>query len=255
MAEMLSFPRVLLYGASGTGKTHFLGTCPRPYIMDFDNGIETLLGREGLEFQHELFEPLALDTWDRFNKKLRDFETGRVKGIDTLAIDSLSALCDCIEAKVLRTNNRDILHKEQQDWGQEISTIEQVMYRLNQASKFYHVIVTSHEQVKEDLVRGETFVVPIVSGQKMPFELPKFFTEVYRIYTDRTREKLPSYHLLTCADRRYSAKSRLGGLEAIEVPDYRVLLGKYRVKPKGGTNGGGAGAPEAGPVEQGARAV
>ena len=229
--EMLTYPRVLIYGASGTGKTHFIGTCPKPYCFDFDNGMETLAGM-GVPFQGELYEPLLPTTWDRFNAKLQEFEAGRVKGVRTIAIDSLTAFCDMVEARVLRVNNHDIYHKTQEDWGHELSAIEQVMYRLNQCSKHYHVVVTAHEQLKEDLVRGETFVVPIVSGKTMPFSLPKWFTEVYRLFTDRTKEKKPDYKMLTCADRRYSAKSRLGGLEETEVPDYGVLLKKYTIKPK-----------------------
>ena len=231
MSEMTTYPRLLIYGASGTGKTHFLGTCPKPYVFDFDNGIETLTGM-GVPFQSDLYEPLDLGTWDRFDKKLRNFEEGRVAGVRTLSIDSLTALCDCAEARVLSLNKHDILHKEQSDWGMEISLIEQVMYRLNQASKHYHVVVTAHEQLKEDLVRGETFVVPIVSGKVLPFALPKWFTEVYRLFTDRTKERKPDYKMLTCADRRYSAKSRLGGLEETDVPDYGQLLKRYIIRPK-----------------------
>lgn len=230
--EMLTYPRLLIYGASGTGKTHFLGTCPKPYVFDFDNGIETLMGM-GIPFQYDLYEPLIDGTWDRFNRKLRDFEEGRVKDVRTVCIDSLTALCDGVEAMILKLNNHSILAKTQADWGQEISTIEQVLYRLNTVSKHYHVVVTSHEQLKEDQVRGETFVVPIVSGKEMPFKIPKWFGEVYRLYTERTKEKKPDYRMMTCADRRYSAKSRLGGLEAEgEIPDYRVLLAKYATKPK-----------------------
>ena len=247
---MLTKPRVLIYGASGCGKTHFIGTCPKPYVMDFDNGIETLGGKD---IEYDLYEPLHPDTWLRFSKKLREFEEGRVPGVETLAIDSLTALCDCIEADILRLNRRDFLLKSDQDWGMEISTIEQVMYRLNTASKHYHVVVTAHEQLKEDAVRGETFVVPIVSGKKMPFALPKFFTEVYRIYTERTKEKLPEYKLLTCADRRYSAKTRLGGIEPIEVPNYGLLLGKYQRLRRG--DGANDGAPTVPASQQGVPSV
>ena len=229
--EIKTYPRLLIYGASGTGKTHFIGTCPTPYVMDFDNGIESLAGM-GVPFTYDLYEPLVTNTWDKFNAKLQEFEAGRVQGVRTLAIDSLTAFCDMVEARVLRLNNHDVFHKTQEDWGHELSTIEQVMYRLNQCSKYYHVVVTAHEQLKEDLVRGETFVVPIVSGKQMPFSLPKWFTEVYRLYTDRTKEKKPDYKMLTCADRRYSAKSRLGGLEETEIPNYAQLLTKYTIKPK-----------------------
>ena len=232
MSEMVTYPRLLIYGASGTGKTHFLGTCPKPFVFDFDNGIETLVGMN-IPFQAELYEPLVPGTWERFSRRLQDFEAGRVKDIRTVAIDSLTALCDCAEAHILALNNRTVLTKTQADWGQEISIIEQVLYRMNTISKHYHVVVTSHEQLKEDAVRGETFVVPIVSGKEMPFKIPKWFGEVYRLYTDRTKEKKPDYRMMTCADRRYSAKTRLGGLLAEgEVPDYKVLLGKYATKPK-----------------------
>ena len=230
--EMLTYPRLLVYGASGTGKTHFIGTCPHPYVFDFDNGIETLAGM-GIPFTTDLYEPLVDSTWDRFNAKLRQFEEGKVAGVRTVAIDSLTALCDMLEARVLKLNNRDVLHKTEQDWGHEIALIEQIMYRMNTVSKHYHVVVTAHEQLKEDAVRGETFVVPIVSGKAMPFALPKWFTEVYRLYTDRTKDRKPDYKMLTCADRRYSAKSRLGGLQETDTPNYKELLTRYAIKPKG----------------------
>lgn len=232
---MTTKPRVLLYGASGTGKTHFLSTTPKPYVFDFDNGIETLAGQD---IEYDFYDPMKPQTtWEAFKRKLSEFERGKVQGVETVAIDSLSALCDCAAGEVLRINGRTALAKTQQDWGQEITLIEEILYRLNTVSTHYNVIVTAHEQVKDDEVSGETFVVPIVSGKKMPFQIPRFFTEVYRLYTERTKEKVPSYRLLTTADRRYSAKSRLGGLEPVEVPDFQALLVKS-TRGKGHAGGG-----------------
>ena len=38
--------KVLVYGESGTGKTLFAGTFPKPLFFDFDGGMLTLRGKD-----------------------------------------------------------------------------------------------------------------------------------------------------------------------------------------------------------------
>ena len=90
----------LVYGQSGSGKTHLLGTFPKPYIIDTDFGLEGLVGKdiEYDEYYTRVGEAGAKDIWPTILEKVEQFANPTH---DTLAVDSLTTIMDVAIAAVL----------------------------------------------------------------------------------------------------------------------------------------------------------
>jgi hypothetical protein len=98
--------RVLLVGPQGSGKTHFLGTSPSPFVIDCDKGGRTLskhhipyveIEREILDEKTGKYTLLPVYTIVRellrnFRDRKDIFETSPLKDCRTLCIDSWTAL-------------------------------------------------------------------------------------------------------------------------------------------------------------------
>jgi len=206
--------KVLVYGKSGTGKTTFACTFPRPYVFDFDNG---MLSQRGKDIDYDTYT-----NWKLFFQKLREFE--QKCEFETLVIDSVTTLQEYMMQEILTLNKRvePTLH----EWGRLVDWLQNLFLLLTKLTQ--HIVVVAHEQLLQDELTSEITILPLIVGKKMPAQLPLFFDEVYRCQTARNKEGKPVYQLLTTADVKYSAKSRLGCLDVIETPDYNVIMGKLK---------------------------
>jgi hypothetical protein len=61
----------------------------------------------------------------------------------------------------------------------------------------------------QDEITGEVMVRPQIVGKKLPAQLPLWFDECYRTQVSRNKEGIPVYSILTVADLKYTAKSRI----------------------------------------------
>lgn len=184
---------ILLVGDSGTHKTYFLGTCPKPYVFDFDNGLRTI---RGLDVEYDTFKEapkgasmkkggsLGLyeygTAWPAFLTKLN--EIGRL--IDegkcpyqTLAVDSLTTLTDVCQSYILKQNNRERM--EIQDWGAFLQLMSTVFSQLT-GWPILKVLTAHIRRMENDLTKLEE-KLPLVPGQ-FAGRVPVYFDEVY--YTE-----------------------------------------------------------------------
>lgn len=220
--------RVMVYGDSGTGKTTFLATFPRPYIFDFDDGLLSVRGKD-IEYDRYVDEdelhPVA---YTRFEKKLNSL----IKECEykTIGIDSLTMLQRALMNQVSFINNKAGKPMTLQEWGIVIDTLSRLFYKL--MSVPVHLVMTAHEIIREDPITGEITNTPLVYGSKLPGMLPLWFGEVYRTQIEYDKDRNRVYRVLTAATRRYTAKSRLRCFNELETPDYKVLMKK--IKEEGG---------------------
>ena len=89
--------------------------------------------------------------------------------------------------------------------------------------------VVAHEQIVQDEITSEVWILPLIVGKKLPGQLALYFDEVYRSQVGKTKEGKPSYQMLTTADIRYTAKSRLNVLQPLEDGlTYQGIMGKVK---------------------------
>jgi len=209
--------KVMIYGKSGTGKTTFACSFPGVYVFDFDNG---MLSQRGKDIQYDVY---GKDDWLKFEAKLSEFE--KSCPFETLVIDSVTTMEEYLLDHLIALTRKP--RPTQLEWGQLVLDLADVFLRVGKFKT--NIVVVAHEQMVQDEITGEVLVMPLIYGKKLPGQLPLFFDEMYRAQTSRdAKTGKPVYQLLTTADIKFSAKSRLACLDPIEVPDYNVIIGKVK---------------------------
>jgi len=224
---------VMVYGASGAGKTVFGGTWPKPYFADFDGG---MLSLRGIDVEYDTYQDLFRNGvcyssgWTRFINKLTElWEGGKFGDRETIVIDSVTLLTSSAIWDIAKTNNHSI--PTFKDYGSAVEPIKQVLARLKALP--VNVLLIAHEELIKIEDTGELKIVPFFMGTVLKPYAMDLFDEVYRMDVFKDKDGKSVHHLLTRKTSRYDAKSRLGCLEEKEVPDYNVLLEKVRQEEKG----------------------
>lgn len=192
----------LLVGDSGTHKTWFIGTCPKPaYIFDFDKGVSILGGIDGIDYDTFKDAPYGLKVakdsslglyewgtaWPAFLKRLNEIgaeiESGK-SPYKTLAFDSVTMMSDICMNFILKQNNRTKM--EIQDWGAYLQNMSNL---FNQFTGWPGVkVVTAHiKRMENDLTKLEE-KLPLIQGQ-FAGKASIYFDEVY--FTDAAQEGAP----------------------------------------------------------------
>lgn len=174
----------ITYGASGAGKTHLLGTFPKPYIVDTDFGLETLVGKdiEYDEYYARLGESGAKDVWPKILARVEEFNQAPGEFL-TFGVDSLTTITDVAVAHVVGKAGRGSI--QLQDYQGVYDELTKLIIRLRRCP--VNVVITAHEDVSRDENTGKLIIQPLVIGQKFPVRLPIFFNNIYCAIVDAKR--------------------------------------------------------------------
>ena len=212
----------LVYGKSGTGKTPFACFYPKPYVFDFDKGMTSVRGKD---VEYDTFT-----SYPDFQIKFRELE--RKCEYDTLVIDSVTTMEEYCMDGLLAANRRSM--PTLNEWNGLISELKDLFMRATKMNT--HLVVIAHEQMVQDDLTGEIQFRPQIVGKKLPAQLPLWFDEVYRSTVTRTKEGVPNYSILTVADTKYTAKSRIHCLPTVMdwskegemLNPYDLIMGKMK---------------------------
>jgi len=194
--------KVLIYGKSGTGKTGWGCSFPKPYVFDFDNG---MLGQRGKDIEYDVYSgPSAYQDLDL---KLRMFESDCP--FETLIFDSITTMQEARLNMLVQMSSRKTA--SQAEWGMLIIKLREFLDQVTKLDK--NIVVITHEILVQDELIGEISYMPVIYGKKLPAQFPLFFDEVYRLIGGKDTDDKASYHFLTSAGTNYMAKSRLGYLD------------------------------------------
>lgn len=238
----------LLVGDSGTKKTTFIGTLPRPtYVFDTDKGMAPLAGQADIDYDtfRELPKGQALSktgrfrgegwyeygkAWPEFLKKLneigRSIDDGTCK-YQSIAVDSLTMLTDIAMSYILIANNRTAM--ETRDWGAFLSNMTTVFSQLTGWPLIK--VLTAHIKRDENQITGAIEKLPLVPGQ-FGGKVSVLFDEVYYTNVDSTaksggngKERTMAYWLQTAPDAAVrQAKSRKYNLPNGTPTDFAEVL-------------------------------
>lgn len=230
---------VCLIGEPGTGKTHFLGTLPKPlYIFDFDKGLRTLAGVKGVTYDTYRDGPYGMDSktgddlykwgfaWQAFMEKLLSFSKDCPYA--SVALDTVSFQMELAKnyARLKNPAKQGPTHMEQPQWGDVGNYMKNALdvFTMLKCVK----VATCHVKRDTNPLNNEIEFVPLLEGQ-MQGKLPAFFDEVY--YTNLKKVGVGAaatyrYQLQTAQSGLYkSARTRIGIPDGIASDWWSVVDG------------------------------
>jgi len=224
----------LVYGVGGVGKTHFLGTFPKPtYVMDLDRGIVTLRKVPGVEYDTFIDNGKG-SAYRETEKTLRLIEEGKFPSSDgspfkTICLDTATFLQDAIIKFETQMSPKGILGYD--GWGRVLNKTMDILRRMRALSiaRQVHVVVTCHELIDKDDITGEVFRLPQFQGQSKQLA-DKNFDEVYRFFANKSSSAPAGvlYKMLTRSAGGLVAKSRLDFLPAeVENPSFEAIMKEW----------------------------
>lgn len=195
--------KMLLYGASGAGKTTLIATAPDPFIISSESGLLALA-------DHDIpaTEVLTEKELDVAYKYAVESEH------ETIALDSLSDIAESIlfEYKGKYTDARQAYGKLQDIIGKYV--------RLFRDIKGKNVIVTAKE-AKVDL-NGTTVLQPSMPGQTLTNNIPYFFDLLLRLEATKKGDRI----IHTAMSFTQICKDRSGKLDKTEEPNLASIFNK-----------------------------
>lgn len=132
----------VIYGKSGSGKTHMGSTFPKPllYIRVGDDGSNTIASVEGIE-------AIAVNTIEELKQLAKDLLKN--KKYKTVLVDTFSLLTnEWIDENVIQKKKRMM----QQTWGDLKTDTEEVIKLFHKVAKTKIVVLNCHEAM--DTVEG-----------------------------------------------------------------------------------------------------
>lgn len=221
--------KMLVFGASGMGKTSLAKTMPKPLVISAERGLLSLGGTE-IDFidisvdlvkgqdgkEHEVSVPL----YERPAKLREVFEYLQTedarKKYQSVMLDSLTEMAQGVRAQCEVSGK-----KGWEMWGLYSATMINLIKAFRDLP-FYHVVFTCLEEEDKD-ENGKRFYSPAMPGTAAKEFLVPAFDEVFRYYIVNGKRALG-----TEVQEAYKAKDRSGKLLPIESPDIGAVIRKIR---------------------------
>lgn len=223
----------LVYGKFGSGKTHFAGTFPKPFLLDVERGGKTLA-----KFGHipgwKVPNEIGSHPWNEtartlaaLKRKQPPFDTLEV---ETLIIDSLSELGELWFQEIIGWPASGVIEDKRGDASYD------AYGRLKQCYRTFvrrvkdldlNVVMTAGVQGDDDEVTGTPVAMPRILGGYR-HEIGHDFDEVYFAECVGRGDEPKEYRMHVSQYRQYPAKSRSAITEPILDPSYTKLLEYYK---------------------------
>ena len=217
--------KVLLYGASGSGKTYMAGTFPHPLFLDLEGGMRTVLqaGRSILRYPSDPKKTVtSLNQVRSFYKALRDGTVEKSSlTVETIVIDSLNELQLLAMKDILSKYDANRQYDDQptmQDYGKlarDMMTIVRMFIQLP-----YHVVFTAIASEKEF---PEDQTSPMFTGKKTGPDVQRMMDIIGYCHTALDKDGKILHRVGFENSPGYVAKDRTGRLGAVLPNTYAAM--------------------------------
>lgn len=153
---------MLVYGRSGTGKTHFGSTFPRPalFIDTNERGTETIANEDDIDV-------VRVTDWAELDELLWALRDGM--DYESIVLDQITNLQDLGMYEVLRKQRkgRDETFS-QRNWGQLSGMLKQYITDFRDLSDKYNLLMIAHERIDEPGDEEDEHIEPNIGARVMP---------------------------------------------------------------------------------------
>jgi hypothetical protein len=218
--------RILTYGEMGSGKTHFLGTWPGLFVLDYDAGGLTLRKQRihGRSIPILASRGVVRKTFDILDAAIAERPPFDDPSIETIGLDTITDFSNmAVEDFLLQANKDPLFTKASYDeYGKLKTNCIELGRRLKRLSVKYNIVVSAKVKLEKDEALGMFVGNPNLVGAYADL-IGGDFDEVYFL-ADESKKDVPKYAAYTGHYLFYSAKSRLGLPYRIENPTYAKLV-------------------------------
>lgn len=205
--------KVLVYGASGAGKTRLASTIPDNIILSAESGLLSLK-----DFDIDYIQIRTMDDM----RQAYEFLLADTK-YKWVTLDSISEIAEVVLSEE-KKNTKD----PRKAYGEMQEIMTHMMRSFRDLNKNVY-FSAKQDKVKDESTGGMLFA-PSAPGQKLGQAMPYLFDEVFAIQVWKDEEGKTQRMLQTERDNQYEAKDRSGSLDVAEPCDLQHIFNKIMNK-------------------------
>ena len=208
---------MLVYGASGAGKTHLISTMPDPVIFSAEGGLLSIADKD-LPFI-EIVDMASL-------VEAYQWLTGsdEAKHFQSIALDSISEIAEVVlSAEKKRTVNGKLVDPRQA-YGQMQEQMGDLVRSFRDIPGKNVYFSAKLEKSADEM--GRVSYAPSMPGNKMAQSMPFYFDLVMALRVEKDAEGVAQRALMCDSDGLWLAKDRSGKLDTWETPDIGAVIAK-----------------------------
>lgn len=210
--------KLVLYGASGTGKTVMSANAPSPFFISAEKGMLSLADKD-----IPYTEVRTLKSMGDAYKYCKDCE------YQTIIIDSLSevtqACLDEFKKKMIAESSSGKIDARQA-YGKIAESIGNLIRNFRDIDGKNVIFIAKERRLENE--DGSVTFEAYLPGQVLPFDLPYLVDEVLCLQMDRKGNRF----IQTAGDFKRICKDRSGTLDNPEQPDFNVIFKKIKAGKK-----------------------
>lgn len=207
-----AFVKVLVYGASGAGKTTLIPSLPEPIVLSAEAGLLSIRGSN-----IPYIEIATMDDLREAYAWLRDSEEASM--YQSVVIDSLSEI-----AEVILSTEKKIAKDPRQAYGAMADQISDIVRAFRDIPEKHVYMSAKVERAQDD--QGRLLYNPSMPGNKIGQSLPYLFDEVFALRAETDSDGQLVRMLQTDTDGVWNAKDRSGKLDMWEPADLGAVIRK-----------------------------
>lgn len=203
--------KIIVFGASGAGKTSLIKTLPNPVILSAEAGLLSINDSEipYIEIRN-VADLMEAYQWAATSAEAQQFES--------VALDSISEVAEVVLANEKRKNK-----DARAAYGELQQTMMDVLRSFRDLNGKHVYMSAKMEKAQDE--QGRILYSPSMPGSKLGQQIPYLVDECYALRTEKDQDGVVQRALMTQSDGLWSVKSR-AKLDAWEAPDLGAIIRK-----------------------------
>lgn len=220
--------KILVWGGPGTGKTHLIGTAPKPFVIAAEDGVLTLhkfkIPYFKLDDSMAIYETFLMIVESAVKKEKVEIEVdGKPEVIDfaeieTIALDSAWMLNSRLTREIKEECGKEKFQHDQ--WGLLLDRMQKCITDLLESD--YHIICTMGEAVKADEMDDQKKQVTFNMQGSFRNQIAYLFDFNLTTFKESVGRRT-NYKLFTNDENNRSAKSRVDLPKEIVDPTFSKI--------------------------------